>query len=108
MTDAVSYGKLRAVPVTHKQKLSVSGRRDSHAAQLLIELREQRGLSREQLPHAMAMARIQRTRIPSVKTIWRIEELGHVPSIGIKAAFAEFYERDLHTIWPPHVPRCAA
>lgn len=80
---------------------------DAAAARLLIELREKRGLSREQVPHAMAMARIPRTRIPSVKTIWRIEELGHVPSIGIKAAFADFYERDLHTIWPPHVPRCA-
>lgn len=56
----------------------------------------------------MAVAGIARARIPSVKTIWRIEELGHVPSIGIKAALAEFYERDLHTIWPPHVPRCAS
>jgi hypothetical protein len=74
----------------------------------LIELREKQGLSRDELPHAMAMAGIARTRIPSIKTIWRVEELGHVPSIGIKAAFAQFYGRDLHTIWPPHIPRCAS
>jgi len=81
---------------------------DVPAAHLLIELREKRGLARSDVPHAMAMAGIKRTRIPSVKTLWRIEELGHVPSIGIKAAFADFYERDLHTIWPPHTPRCAS
>lgn len=81
---------------------------DPRAAQLLIALREKRGLSREAVPHAMALAGIQRTRIPSIKTIWRVEELGHVPSIGIKSAFADFYDRDLHTIWPPHVPRCAS
>lgn len=91
------------MPVADRQKRS-----DSTAARLLIELREQRGLSREDVPRAMAMAGVKRQRIPSVKTIWRVEELGHIPSIGIKAAFADFYERDLHTIWPPHIPRCAA
>jgi len=81
---------------------------DVSAAALLITLREKRGLTREDLPREMALAGIKRTRIPSVKTIWRVEELGHTPSIGIKAAFADFYERDLHTIWPPQTPRCAS
>lgn len=54
----------------------------------------------------MSREGIRRDRIPSSKTLWRIEEMGHVPSIGIKAALADFYERDLHTIWPPHEPRC--
>jgi transcriptional regulator with XRE-family HTH domain len=79
---------------------------DLTAARLLIELREKLGLSREQVPHAMARAQIQRDRIPSPKTLWRIEELGHTPSIGIKAAIADFHGVDLHTIWMPHQPRC--
>lgn len=82
-------------------------RRDAVAACLLIELREKRGLSRERTPLAMAASGTRRDRIPSVKTLWRIEELGHVPSIGIKFALAEFYGRDIHTIWPPRKPRCA-
>lgn len=97
--------------VTHRQNLSPGihrNSRDEAAAKLLIELRERRGLSRSQLPHAMAMSGIPRTRIPSSKTIWRIEERGDIPSIGFKAALADFYERDLHTIWPPKTPRCAA
>lgn len=90
--------------------MAVTGRQerapDVSAACLLIELREKRGLSREAMPHAMLVAGIRRDRIPSVKTIWRIEELGHEPSIGVKFSLAEFYERDLHTIWRPHEPRC--
>lgn len=77
------------------------------AARLLIELREQRGLSRDRVPHAMLVAGIAPPRIPSAKTLWRIEELGHEPSIGVKSALAEFYDRDLHLIWAPHEPRCA-
>lgn len=79
---------------------------DVSAARLLIELREKRGLSRDRLPHAMLASGIRRDRIPSVKTIWRVEELGHEPSIGVKFALAEFFERDIHTIWRPHEPRC--
>lgn len=82
-------------------------RPDVTAARLLIELREKKGLARDRVPHEMAIAGIRRDRIPSTKTLWRIEELGHTPSIGVKAALAEFYERDLHTIWPPREPRCA-
>ena len=78
------------------------------AARLLIELREKRGLAREEVPREMArMPGVNRARIPSPKTLWRIEELGHTPSIGIKAVLADFYGQDLHAIWPPHVPRCA-
>lgn len=90
------------MPVAQGQK-----RPDVAAARLLIELREEKGLSRETTPHAMAMAGIRRDRIPSPKTLWRIEELGHVPSIGVKFALAEFFDRPLHSIWPPHEPRCA-
>lgn len=80
---------------------------DVAAARLLIELREKRGLSRDQMPHAMLVAGTPRQRIPSVKTLWRMEELGHVPSVGVKFAVATFYGRDLHSIWRPHEPRCA-
>lgn len=90
------------MPVAQGQK-----RPDIGAARLLIGLREQRGLSREQVPMAMARAGISPMRIPSPKTLWRIEELGHVPSIGVKFALATFYERDIHSIWSPHEPRCA-
>jgi transcriptional regulator with XRE-family HTH domain len=102
LTGSDRTGYVLAVAVTERQK-----RPDVAAARMLIELREQRGLSREALPHAMAMAGLRRDRIPSVKTLWRIEELGHTPSIGVKFALAEFFDRPLHSIWPPHEPRCA-
>lgn len=80
---------------------------DVDVARLLIELREKKGIPRDRVPYEMAVAGIRRDRIPSPKTLWRVEELGHEPSIGIKAALAEFYGRDLHTIWRPREPRCA-
>jgi hypothetical protein len=73
----------------------------------LIELREKRGIARDRVPYEMQRAGIVRDRIPSPKTLYRIEELGREPSIGIKAALAEFYRVDLHTIWRPREPRCA-
>lgn len=81
---------------------------DVAAAQVLIELREKRGLTREQVPHAMAMAGHPRTRIPSPKTLWRMEHQGHIPSIATRFELAQFYGRDVHTIWAPERPRCAA
>lgn len=90
------------MPVSEGQK-----RTDPAASELLIALREKRGLSREGVPRAMMLAGIRRERIPSAKTLWRIEELGHVPGVGVKFAIAEFFERDIHSIWPPHQPRCA-
>lgn len=84
------------------------GKRPNQAAQdaayLLIELREKAGLARKDVPRAMRSAGIQPGRIPSVKTLWRIEELAHEPNIGLKAGLAEFYGRDLHQIWPPRKP----
>lgn len=80
---------------------------DIDAARLLIELREKRGIARDRVPYEMQRAGINRDRIPSPKTLYRVEELGREPSIGIKAALAEFYGVDLHTIWRPREPRCA-
>lgn len=77
------------------------------AARLLIELREDRGLARRQVPYEMVRAGIRRDRIPSLRTLWRVEEQGAVPSIGYRAALAEFYGRDLHSIWPVSEPRFA-
>lgn len=72
---------------------------------LLIELREKQGLARKDVPRAMKVAGVKPGRIPSIKTLWRIEELAHEPGIGIKAGLAEFYGRDLHQIWEPHKPQ---
>lgn len=80
---------------------------DVDAARLLIELREKKGIARDRVPYEMQRSGIHRDRIPSPKTLYRVEELGREPSIGIKAALAEFYGVDLHTIWRPREPRCA-
>jgi transcriptional regulator with XRE-family HTH domain len=74
---------------------------------MLIQLREKRGITRDRVPYEMQLAGIERSRIPSTKTLYRVEELGREPSIGTKAALAEFYGVDLHTIWRPREPRCA-
>lgn len=69
------------------------------AGQLLKELREAQGLSREQLPHAMLRAGVRRDCIPCVKTVYNVEERGQVPRVRLKFGFAQFYERDVAGIW---------
>lgn len=96
--------------VAQRQKLSrrrKAWKPDVDAARLLIELREKKGIARDRVPYEMQRAGINRDRIPSSKTLYRVEEMGREPSIGIKAALAEFYGVDLHTIWKPREPRCA-
>jgi hypothetical protein len=104
LTDSDSFCNTSTISAVNLQIRSPKNR-DFAAAQLLIELREQAGLSREQVPHAMVMAGIRRDRIPSAKTIWRVEEQGAIPNIGARAALAEFFDRPLHSIWPPAKPR---
>jgi len=81
--------------------------RHVEVARELIRLREQMGVSRDRLPYEMRRAGIREDRVPSPKTLYRVEELGREPRIGIKAGLAEFYGVDLHVIWPPREPRCA-
>lgn len=75
--------------------------RDVMAGQLLKELRESQGLSREQLPHAMLRAGVRRDCIPSTKTIYNVEERGQVPRVRLKFGFAQFYSKDVVAIWGP-------
>ncbi|MEJ7786660.1 MAG: hypothetical protein WKF96_17805 [Solirubrobacteraceae bacterium] len=82
--------------------------RDPEAGALLKELREGRGLTREALPHAMLLAKVPRENIPSIKTIWRVEEVGAVPSVRYRFGLAQFHGRDLKEIWQPRPTRSGA
>lgn len=74
--------------------------RDFAAGALLWELRESRGIRRQDLPQEMARAGIKLDRIPSPKTIYNIEVCGFVPrSITTRFALAEFYARGVDDIW---------
>lgn len=73
--------------------------RDFQAGALLKELREEMGLSREAMPHAMLRAGIPREHIPSVKTIYNVEERGQVPVVRIKFGLAQFFDREVRSIW---------
>lgn len=73
--------------------------RDTLAGELLKELREDLGLSREELPRRMLKAGIGRDYIPSVKTIYNVEALGQVPRVRLKFGLAQFYGRGVAEIW---------
>jgi transcriptional regulator with XRE-family HTH domain len=73
--------------------------RDYIAGGLLKELREDLGLSREELPKAMLRAGIDRRNIPSVRTIQRIEEEGVRPIVRYRFGLAQFHDRKQSTIW---------
>ena len=77
------------------------GNRDNAAAALLRELREERGLSPEQVPFEMYRAGIDRRFIPSARTIRRIEIEGVVPQIRFKFGLATFYGREVSGLWRP-------
>jgi DNA-binding XRE family transcriptional regulator len=74
--------------------------RDPTAGRLLKELREDLGLSRQDMPYAMLRAGIKRDHIPSIRTIYNVEELGQVPRVRTRFAIAKFFERDMTSIWP--------
>lgn len=80
--------------------MSGNSSRDFDAGALLWELREARGITRQDLPREMAKAEIKRDRIPSPKTIYNIEVCGFVPrSITTRFALAEFFGRGVDDIW---------
>jgi len=85
-----------------------SENRDPEAGALLKHLREERGLSREQLPHAMLLAGVPRANIPAIRTVWNVEELGVIPRARIKFGLANFYDRTLGEIWAPQPTRSGA
>jgi hypothetical protein len=115
---ATLAGQPRATPGTRRADLDnnghiwqiagMSGIRDQGAGDLLADLRVERGLTREDVPHAMRKAGIDRHRIPSPKTLWRIETKGHVPGVRIQFALAQFYGREVRSIWAPQRRRVAA
>lgn len=70
--------------------------RDHLAGELLRELRENRGLSPEQMPHAMLRLGIEPV---SGQTIRRIERVGAVPQVRVKFALAQFFDREVKEIW---------
>jgi transcriptional regulator with XRE-family HTH domain len=78
--------------------------RDLTAGLVLRELRENRGLSPEQMPFAMLRAGLEPV---SGKTIRRIER-GAIPQVRVKFALAQFYGRDVSAIWIVRRQRVAA
>lgn len=73
--------------------------RDFLAGEMLKELREELGLSREQMPAAMLRAGVRRDCIPSTRTIYNVEERGQIPRVRLKFGLAQFFERDVIGIW---------
>lgn len=66
----------------------------------LQELREARGLSPEEVPHAMLRARIDRRSIPSSRTIRRVEATGRMPHPRYAFGIAQFYGVEIAQLWP--------
>lgn len=79
--------------------------RDTLAGQLLRELRENRGLSPEQMPYALHRAGFQPVSGPTVR---RIEREGMVPHIATRFALAQFFGREVTDVWRPSRDRVAA
>lgn len=78
---------------------SAGPRRDTEAGNLLRELREDRFLTREEMPRAMLKAGIDRDLIPCSRTIARIEVDGAIPRERIRFGLAQFFDRTLRSIW---------
>lgn len=66
----------------------------------LQELRESRGLSADEVPHAMLRANIERRNIPSGRTIRRAEETGRMPQVRYAFGLAQFYGVSVAQLWP--------
>lgn len=75
------------------------GSRDLEAGRLLKELREDLGLSREAMCHAMRRQGVERDYIPSARTLQRIEDQGVRPIVRHRFGLAAFHERKQSTIW---------
>lgn len=71
-----------------------------HSGLWLKELREGRGLSPEEVPHAMLRASIDRRSIPSGRTIRRVEATGRMPHVRYAFGLAEFYGVPVAQLWP--------
>ena len=72
--------------------------RDHRAGALLKELRENRGLSPEQLSHAIYGAGLGTI---SGQTIRRTEDKGAIPQVRNRFALAQFFDREVVDIWQP-------
>lgn len=66
----------------------------------LMELREAKGLSPEQVPYAMLKAKVDRRNIPSGRTIRRAESTGRKPHVRYAFGLAQFYEVEVAQLWP--------
>lgn len=86
----------------------MAGIRDTEAGELLFDLREAKGLSPEQVPHAMRKAGVARLHIPSGRTIRRVEDEGVVPHVRHRFGLAEFYGLNMGQIWEPAKRKVAA
>jgi DNA-binding XRE family transcriptional regulator len=83
----------------------MNGSKDLLAGQLLKELREDRGLSREALPLAMLKAGVARDYIPCARTVAYIE-MGRIPRVRVKFGLAQFFGVSVRDIWgTPSVTR---
>jgi len=79
--------------------------RDKAAGALLRELRENRGLSPEQMPHALLAAGFEPVSGPTIR---RIEREGMIPHIRNRFALAQFFGREVTELWRPRRQRVAA
>lgn len=84
--------------------------RDRKAGTLLHQLRVDKGLSRDALPTAMAVAGVHRDYIPSARTIYNVEVHGVIPRVRLQFGLAQFYDRNVSAVWGggparPHRPR---
>jgi transcriptional regulator with XRE-family HTH domain len=78
---------------------SAGPRRDFEAGELLRELRQERFLTREEMPRAMLRAGVDRDLIPCARTLARIETDGAIPRERIRFGLAQFFDRSPRSIW---------
>jgi DNA-binding XRE family transcriptional regulator len=78
------------------------GTQNKRAGRLIYELRTERGLSPEDLSHAILRAGFGSV---SGRTIRRIERRGVVPRVRVQFALARFFDRPVTSIWPIHAVR---
>lgn len=79
--------------------------RSTQTGDWLRELREAKGLSPEEVPHAMLRSGVDRRSIPSGRTIRRAEDTGTVPHVRYRFGMAHFYGVEYAQLWPAKVTR---
>lgn len=79
--------------------------RSTQTGDWLTELRESKGLSPEEVPHAMLRAGVDRRSIPSGRTVRRAESGGAVPHVRYRFGLAQFYGVEYPQLWPVKVTR---